>query len=130
PNRPASASSPRRAASSLPPWGQWLRRTAFWLLGLAFATLVSVLMIIGIALAVAYPILPEISGLTDYRPKLPMRIFSSDGVRIGEFGEERRNYVPIAQIPKVMQGAVLGIEGARFYQHSWVDYKGVIRASS
>jgi len=127
-NRPASASSPRRAASSLPPWGQWLRRTAFWLLGLAFATLVSVLMIIGIALAVAYPNLPEISGLTDYRPKLPMRIFSSDGVLIGEFGEERRNYVPIAQIPKVMQDAVLAIEDARFYQHSGVDYKGVIRA--
>jgi len=100
-----------------------------WLAGLAAAALVSVLMVVGIALAVAYPNLPEIASLTDYRPKLPMRIFSADGVMIGEFGEERRNFVPIAEIPKVMQQAVLAIEDARFYEHSGVDYKGVLRAA-
>ena len=57
-----------------------------------------------------------------------MRVFSADGVLLGEFGEERRNFVPIAQIPKVMQDAVLAVEDARFYQHSGVDYVGVIRA--
>ncbi|MFT3957401.1 MAG: penicillin-binding protein 1A [Piscinibacter sp.] len=85
-------------------------------------------MLVAIALAVAYPNLPEISGLTDYRPKLPMRIYSADEVLLGEFGEERRNFAPIAEIPKVMQHAVLAIEDARFYEHSGVDYKGVLRA--
>ena len=70
-----------------------------------------VLMLVAIALAVAYPNLPEISGLTDYRPKLPMRIFSADGVLIGEFGEERRNFTPIAEIPKVMQRRRAGDRG-------------------
>ncbi len=83
---------------------------------------------VGLALAVAYPNLPEISGLTDYRPKLPLRVISADGVLLGEFGEERRVFMPIAQIPKVMQDAVLAIEDARFYRHNGVDYLGVLRA--
>jgi penicillin-binding protein 1A len=98
------------------------------MLGVAVAAGLSLLMVIAIALSVAYPNLPEISGLTDYRPKLPMRIFSADGVLVGEFGEERRNFTPIRQIPKIMQDAVLAIEDARFYQHRGVDYLGVIRA--
>src|SRR5205085_3778042 len=93
------------------------------------AAALAVLMVVAIALAVAYPNLPEIASLTDYRPKLPMRIFSADGVLVGEFGEERRNFMPIAEIPKVMQHAVLAIEDARFYEHSGVDYKGVVRAA-
>jgi penicillin-binding protein 1A len=128
-DRPGRDPSSRKASSSLPPWGQWLLRGVLWLAGLAAAALVSVLMVVGIALAVAYPNLPEIASLTDYRPKLPMRIFSADGLMIGEFGEERRNFVPIAEIPKVMQQAVLAIEDARFYEHSGVDYKGVMRAA-
>ncbi|MCV2368526.1 penicillin-binding protein 1A [Paucibacter oligotrophus] len=85
-------------------------------------------MLIALALAMAYPNLPDISGLTDYRPKLPMRVLSSDGVLLGEFGEERRNFQSIKEIPKRMQDAVLAIEDARFYQHGGVDYLGVIRA--
>ena len=86
------------------------------------------MLVLAIALSVSYPNLPEISSLTDYRPKLPMRIFSSDGVLLGEFGEERRNFLPISQIPKVMQDAVLAAEDSRFYQHSGVNYISVIRA--
>ncbi|MET0382836.1 MAG: penicillin-binding protein 1A [Burkholderiaceae bacterium] len=82
----------------------------------------------GIGLAVAYPNLPDLNALIDYRPKLPLRVFSSDGVLLGEYGEERRQFVSIAQIPKVMQDAVLAIEDARFYHHGGVDYLGVIRA--
>jgi penicillin-binding protein 1A len=98
-------------------------------LGLVAAGLLSVLILVGLALAAAYPNLPEISSLTDYRPKLPLRVFSSDGVQMGEYGEERRNFVPIAQIPQVMKDAVLAAEDARFYQHGGVDYKGVARAA-
>jgi penicillin-binding protein 1A len=124
--RPAASLS--QTLASLPPWARWLARGTAWLMGLAAAGALMVVMLAGLALAVAYPNLPEISGLLDYRPKLPMRIYSSDGVLLGEFGEERRNFTPIAQVPKVMQQAVLAIEDARFYQHGGVDYKGVLRA--
>ncbi|MFT3666588.1 penicillin-binding protein 1A [Piscinibacter sp.] len=115
-------------ASKLPAWAAWPLRAVAVLAGLAAAVALAGLMLAAIALAVAYPNLPAISGLTDYRPKLPMRIYSADQVLIGEFGEERRSFAPIGQIPKVMQHAVLAIEDARFYEHSGVDYKGVLRA--
>ncbi|HWP17786.1 MAG TPA: penicillin-binding protein 1A [Burkholderiaceae bacterium] len=105
-----------------------LSRSLVWLAGAAVAGALSVLMLVGIALAVAYPNLPELSGLMDYRPKQPMRVYAADGQLIGEFGEERRRFLPIAQIPKVMQQAVLAIEDARFYEHSGVDYLGIVRA--
>jgi penicillin-binding protein 1A len=124
--RPATTLSGRFAA--LPPWARWLVGGVAWSVGGLLAGVLMVVMLAGLALAVAYPNLPEISGLVDYRPKLPMRIYSSDGILLAEFGEERRNFTPIAQVPKVMQQAVLAIEDARFYQHSGVDYKGVLRA--
>jgi penicillin-binding protein 1A len=104
-------------------------RGAAWLFGLLLAGLLSLLCVIGVALAVAYPNLPEIGSLTDYRPKLPLRVYAADGVQLGEFGEERRSFVPIGQIPQVMKDAVLAAEDARFYQHGGVDYKGVLRAA-
>ncbi|MBA4176595.1 MAG: penicillin-binding protein [Leptothrix sp. (in: Bacteria)] len=100
-----------------------------WIMGLAAAALFALLLVVGVALAVAYPNLPEISSLADYRPKLPLRVFSADGVQLAEFGEERRNFMPIAEIPQVMKDAVLAAEDARFYQHGGVDYKGVARAA-
>ena len=99
-----------------------------WLLAAGLAVAAGVALVVGVGLAVAYPNLPEIVGLTDYRPKLPLRVISADGVMLGEFGEERRIYTPIAQIPRRMQEAVLAIEDARFYRHSGVDYVGVLRA--
>jgi penicillin-binding protein 1A len=99
-----------------------------WGLGIAAAGVVSMICVVAVALAVAYPNLPDISDLADYRPKLPLRVFSSEGILIGEFGEERRNLTPIATIPKVMKDAVLAAEDARFYDHGGVDYKGLLRA--
>ena len=107
---------------------RWLIRLALWAGGLALAGLASILMIVAIALAVAFPNLPDISDLSDYRPKLPLRVFSAEGNLIGEFGEERRNLTPIQNIPKVMTEAVLAIEDSRFYQHGGVDYLGIVRA--
>lgn len=106
----------------------WALDILIWGMGLAFALAASVAILIAIALASAYPNLPDISELSDYRPKLPLRVFSSEGDLLGEFGEERRNLTPIAEIPAVMVNAVLAIEDARFYQHGGVDYIGVIRA--
>ena len=122
------ADPPATRGDAMPAWVQWLTRSALWLTGLIATGAITVVVLVGIALAVAYPNLPEIGGLLDYRPKLPMRVFSSDGVLLGEYGEERRNFTPLAQIPKVMQQAVLASEDARFYEHSGVDIKGVLRA--
>ena len=122
---PEPRDAPRR---TLPRWAALLLKGVAALFGLAAAGVVALLLVAGIALAVSYPNLPEISSLTDYRPKLPMRIYSADGVLLGEFGEERRNFVPIRQIPKVMQDAVLAIEDAHFYKHSGVNYVSVLRA--
>ena len=73
----------------------WLPRMAITLAGLAAAGLAALAFFVCIALAVAYPNLPDISELSDYRPKLPLRIYSSEGLIIGEFGEERRNLTRI-----------------------------------
>ncbi len=89
-----------------------------------------VAMVLGFMLAMAYPNLPALDSLTDYRPKIPLRVFSADNVLIGEFGEERRNLVRIKEIPEIMKKAVLAIEDDRFYDHGGVDYLGIIRAAT
>ncbi len=86
-------------------------------------------LILVFALALAYPNLPALDSLTDYRPKIPLRIFSADNVLIGEFGEERRNLVRIDHIPDIMKKAVLAIEDDRFFEHGGVDYLGIARAA-
>ena len=85
--------------------------------------------LLGIFAILAYPTLPSLESLTDYRPKVPLRILSSDGVLVGEFGEERRNVVDIADVPAVMKHAILAAEDERFYQHPGIDTFGVIRAA-
>lgn len=120
-----SDSSPVRTR---PSWLRWLVRITLWITGLAAAAAVGLALTIAVALSVAYPNLPDISDLADYRPKLPLRVYSAEGALLGEFGEERRNLTPIGEIPQVMKDAVLAIEDARFFQHGGVDYKGVLRA--
>lgn len=107
----------------------WTLKWVLWALALAALGLASVLMVVALAMAVAFPNLPDISDLSDYRPKLPLRVFSAEGTLIGEFGEERRHLTPIQDIPKVMKDAVLAIEDARFYEHGGVDYRGMARAA-
>jgi penicillin-binding protein 1A len=126
---PPSASSPSPNSNQRANALKWLLRIVLWGGGLAFAGLLSILIIVAIAMAVAFPNLPDISDLSDYRPKLPLRVFSAEGALIGEFGEERRHLIPIKDIPKVMTNAVLAIEDSRFYEHGGVDYKGVLRAA-
>ena len=104
---------------------RWLK----WLFGAFVAGLLALLLILGLALALAFPKLPDVTALADYRPKLPLRVLSADGETIAEFGEERRNLTPIEDIPPVMINAVLAIEDARFYEHSGVDYIGMLRAA-
>ncbi|WP_313076120.1 penicillin-binding protein 1A [Melaminivora sp.] len=113
----------------MPRWLRWPLLALAWLAGLGVAAALGLVLAVGLGLAVAYPNLPDISELADYRPKLPLRVYSTEGALLGEFGEERRNLTPIEEIPPVMTQAVLAIEDARFFQHGGVDYKGVLRAA-
>ncbi|MFM6993333.1 MAG: penicillin-binding protein 1A [Rhodoferax sp.] len=108
---------------------EWVLRSLVVVMGVGAAGLVSLLIVVAITMALAYPNLPDISDLEDYHPKLPLRVFSAEGDLIGEFGEEHRTLTPIAEIPDVMKNAILAIEDARFFQHSGIDYIGMVRAA-
>ncbi|MEO6117723.1 MAG: transglycosylase domain-containing protein, partial [Methylotenera sp.] len=88
----------------------------------------SLIALVAIAAALIYPALPSIDALTDYHPKLPLRVYSEDGYLISEFGEERRAYIKIENVSQNMKDAVIAIEDRRFYQHNGIDTKGVMRA--
>lgn len=81
-----------------------------------------------LAVVLIYPDLPSLDALTDYRPKIPLRVYSADGYLISEFGEERRALIKIGNVPKEMKNAILAIEDRRFYQHGGIDTVGVMRA--
>ena len=85
--------------------------------------------LLGLAVMLAYPTLPSLDALVDYRPKMPLRIYSAEGILLNEFGEERRALVKISEVPDVMKNAILAAEDDRFYQHGGVDYMGVLRAA-
>jgi penicillin-binding protein 1A len=106
----------------------WLRLAAFPVLLLAGLGAIAGALL-GLMVLLAYPNLPSLDALTDYRPKVPLRVYSADGILIGEFGEERRAIVAIGEVPGIMKQAILAAEDERFYQHTGVDYQGVIRAA-
>jgi penicillin-binding protein 1A len=85
--------------------------------------------LLGLVVMLTYPTLPSLENLTDYRPKIPLRIYSAEGTLLSEFGEERRALVKIAEVPEVMKHAILAAEDDRFYEHGGVDYMGVLRAA-
>ena len=83
----------------------------------------------GLAAALIYPNLPPLEALTDYKPKLPLRVYTADGGLIGEFGEERRAFIAIENVPKYMKQAIIAAEDERFYTHGGVDTLGILRAA-
>jgi penicillin-binding protein 1A len=91
-----------------------------------------VLVIAGAAIWFMYAIVPNvpaIDAVTDYKPKIPLRIYTADKVLIGEFGEEHRDFIPIAKVPDLMKKALLAIEDKRFYEHGGIDWVRVIGAA-
>src|ERR1700675_486984 len=84
------------------------------------------LALIGFVILLAYPNLPSIEGLTEDQPKIPLRVYTADGLLIGEFGEERRSVVSMEEVPSLMKQAILAAEDERFYQHTGVDHHGVL----
>ena len=105
-----------------------MRRLVTVIFALLALPLAAVLVVVFAAI-LAYPGLPSLEALTDYQPKIPLRVYTADGVLIGEFGEERRALVRIEDVPAGMKKAILAAEDERFYRHGGVDYAGVARAA-
>ncbi|WP_296659045.1 penicillin-binding protein 1A [Paraburkholderia sp.] len=120
------------SSSSTPPPPKrrrpWWAKLLIGFAGLSVAGAVCVALVAGYALIFALPRLPPLDALTDYRPKVPLRIYTRDHVLIGEFGAERRDVVHIQDVPDNLKNAVLAIEDARFYDHGGVDLAGIARA--
>jgi penicillin-binding protein 1A len=106
----------------------WLRFLAFPL-ALFGGLLAAGLCVAGLVVALAYPNLPALDTLTDYQPKVPLRVYTAEGDLIGEFGEERRVLVDIKDVPAALTNAIIAAEDERFYQHAGIDYLGVARAA-
>ena len=108
--------------------GSWIVRFFLKLFVLGAAGLASAALLLVVALSIAWPNLPDLSAMTDYRPRVPLRVFTADKVLIGEFGEERRNVLRFNEFPDVLKSAVLAAEDDGFYQHGGIDWLAVLRA--
>ena len=96
---------------------------------LSFIGSISALALVFFMVALIYPTLPEVKHLEEYRPKQPLQIFTKEGSLISEFGEERREYIPIKKVPQKMINAILAIEDRRFFEHPGIDIIGIARAA-
>lgn len=117
-----------QAPSSSATGSPWIVRLFLKLFVLGAGLTASAVLLVVIALSIAWPNLPDLSAMTDYRPRVPLRVFTADKVLIGEFGEERRNVLRFNEFPDVLKSAILSAEDDRFYQHGGIDWLGVGRA--
>ncbi|MEI6737917.1 MAG: transglycosylase domain-containing protein [Pseudomonadota bacterium] len=99
-----------------------LLRWWFYPLILVGSLILAALGVVALTLVLLYPNLPSIDAVTDYRPKLPLKVYTAEGDLIGEFGEEKRSFVKVSDFPEVMKQAILAAEDERFYLHGGVDY--------
>ncbi|WP_334361430.1 MULTISPECIES: penicillin-binding protein 1A [unclassified Bradyrhizobium] len=73
--------------------------------------------------------LPDYSQLQDYEPPVMTRVHASDGALLGEYSKERRLYLPIQAMPKLVTNAFLAAEDKNFYEHGGIDFTGMARAA-
>jgi penicillin-binding protein 1A len=106
-----------------------LARGFFILAAIAAFFLILIVGAVVYGLAVIVPNVPSIDKVTDYNPKIPLRIYTADHVLIGEFGEEHRDFVPISKVPPLMKKAILAIEDKRFYDHGGIDWIRAVGAA-
>ena len=100
-----------------------------WLFGIAAAGIASGVLLAVFVFAFIYRQLPPIDTLADYRPRVPLRVWSADGKLIGEFGEERRDFVRLSEVPDHVKHAILAAEDDGFYEHPGIEITGIIRAA-
>ena len=73
--------------------------------------------------------LPDYSQLQDYEPPVMTRVHAADGSLVAEYARERRLYIPIQAVPKLVINAFLAAEDRNFYQHGGLDFTGIARAA-
>ncbi|NNC98781.1 MAG: penicillin-binding protein 1A [Gammaproteobacteria bacterium] len=103
-----------------------------WLLrffSLATAALMIGLVVAGFLIVQANFALPDAQSIKSVELKVPLRVYSAEGLLISEFGNERRKPVPIEDIPGNLIKAVLASEDDNFYNHRGIDLTGLVRAA-
>src|SRR5919202_682416 len=73
--------------------------------------------------------LPDYSQLRDYEPPVMTRVHATDGSLVAEYARERRLYLPIQAVPKLVINAFLAAEDKNFYEHGGIDFTGMARAA-
>jgi len=106
-----------------------MKRIAAKAVGAGLALAAAGVLLGGFAAVLSLGQLPSVDALRDYRPDVPLRVYTSDNVQIGEFGNEHREFIPIEHMPKRMTEALLAAEDDQFYQHAGVDLTGIARAA-
>src|SRR5256885_5240768 len=103
----------------------------FWGFLFAAGTVVFLVCVAGIAGAIWHfsKDLPDYSQLQDYEPPVMTRIHASDGALLGEYSKERRLYLPIQAVPKLVINAFLAAEDKNFYEHGGIGFSGMARAA-
>ncbi|MCC1495764.1 penicillin-binding protein 1A [Alcanivorax sp. 1008] len=99
-----------------------------WLLLAATLSVAGTIMVLNAAYLYLAPQLPPASQLSDVSFQIPLRVYSADGLLIGEFGDKRRTPLKYEQLPPMFVKAVLAAEDDRFFEHGGVDVRGLLRA--
>ncbi|HQY28252.1 MAG TPA: transglycosylase domain-containing protein, partial [Burkholderiaceae bacterium] len=119
----------RKPRTRTPPKTNWFRLGLTLLVAVPLVAAAAGGLLATLALVLANDRLPPLDAMLDYRPRIPLRVYTSDGQLIGEFGEERRTFVHVEDVPDVVKKAVLAAEDTRFFEHVGVDLVGVARAA-
>src|ERR1700686_3047447 len=73
--------------------------------------------------------LPDYSALQDYEPPVMTRVHAANGALLAEYAKERRLYIPIQAVPKLVTNAFISAEDKNFYEHGGIDFSGIARAA-
>jgi penicillin-binding protein 1A len=111
----------------------WAMRLLLRFFGLLFAA-GTIIFIVAVAAAAGFlwhysKSLPDYSQLQDYEPAVMTRVHASDGSLLAEYARERRLYIPIQAVPKLVTNAFVAAEDKNFYEHGGVDFSGIARAA-
>ena len=118
----------RRPRNKPPSRTNWVR-LGLTLLAIPVVAALAGVLLATLALVLANDRLPPLDAMLDYRPRIPLRVYAADGQLIGEFGEERRTFVRVEDVPEVVKSAVLAAEDTRFFEHVGIDLVGIARAA-
>lgn len=104
-------------------------RVLFYIIQRAIiGTLLMSILLVVVGAAYLESTLPSVETLKDMKLQVPLRVYSSDGKLMAEFGEARRTPISLKQVPRDLINAILATEDQRFYEHPGVDFRGLLRA--